>query len=40
MKPMWLTIALSIGAVLAVLGLLLVISIRALRKFVRSFWPH
>ena len=35
-----LKLAVAIVALLAVLGLLLVVSVRALRRFVRSFWPH
>jgi hypothetical protein len=33
-------VLLAIGIVIVVLALLGVASIRALRRYVRSFWPH
>ena len=37
---MFLNVVLSIAALLALLGLFVMVAVRALRKFVRSFWPH
>ena len=37
---MLLKVIVTIVALLAGLGLLLVVSVRALRRFVHSFWPH
>jgi hypothetical protein len=35
-----LTVALAIAALLAILGLLVVACVRALRTLAREFWPH
>ncbi len=35
-----LKVALPIAALLAILGLLLVACVRALRAWAREFWPH
>jgi hypothetical protein len=35
-----LKIAGAIGVLIAVLAVLAVVSLRALRRFVREFWPH
>ena len=37
---MWLTIVGTIAALLVFLAVFVMVSIRALRKFVRSVWPH
>jgi len=37
---MWLIILGTIAALLVLLAAVVIVSIRALRKFVRSVWPH
>ena len=37
---MWLTILGAIAALLVLIAVVVMVSIRALRKFVRSVWPH
>jgi hypothetical protein len=37
---MWLKVVLGIALFLAALGLIGAAAIRALRKYVRSVWPH
>jgi hypothetical protein len=34
------SVVVTIVALLAALGLLLFVAVRALRRFVRAFWPH
>jgi len=37
---MWLTIAGTIAALLVLFAACVMVSIRALRRFVRAVWPH